>query len=245
MKVLLIDDEQDARLLLRQYLADFPQLSVVGEAGNGLEAILMIDEKEPDLIFLDIQMPGASGFQVLQQIIHVPQIIFSTAFDRYALKAFEENAVDYLLKPYTRERFGRSINKVLLSQPSRNLHSVRQLSENMPDNAQTSMPSRILVEQGNKMVAIPLHSIVYIEADGDYTRLHTPERFFLSSLNMFELEQRLTADIFQRVHRSAIVNMRCVVEVIKEPNGPVIILPKGIRQKVSRSYLEDIRKWMV
>jgi two-component system LytT family response regulator len=126
---------------------------------------------EPDLVFLDIQMPGMSGFQVLQKVVHIPQVIFSTAYDRYALKAFDHNAVDYLLKPYTRERFAQAVSKVLLSASSRNLKQVRE---------KTTYLDRLLVEQGNRLTALAVEDIIWIEADGDYAHLHTAQKSYLS-----------------------------------------------------------------
>jgi two-component system LytT family response regulator len=243
VKILLIDDESDARLLLREYLAEFPQFQIKAECTNGLAAITTIEQHEPDLIFLDIQMPGCSGFQVLQQIVHVPQVIFTTAFDRYALKAFDHNAVDYLLKPYTRERFRQAVNKVLLSQPARNLAAVRQLAETLPNDAQH--PPRLLVEQGHRMVALPLEKIVWIEADGDYTRLHTTERAHLSPLSMQELEKRLPADRFVRIHRSAIIGIAHLVGTERNEAGLHALLSNGLRHKVSRTYQEVLKAWMV
>src|SRR5689334_24536243 len=113
-KVILVDDEEPSRNLLKEYLREYPGLNVVAECKNGVEAISVINVLRPDLVFLDIQMPGKNGFDVLTEIEHIPQVIFITAFDRYAIRAFEVNAVDYLLKPFTRERFGAAINKLLL-----------------------------------------------------------------------------------------------------------------------------------
>ncbi len=246
MKILLIDDEADARKLLREYLGAFPELAIAGECTNGLEAVSAIDRLEPDLIFLDIQMPGLSGFQVLQQIVHVPQVIFSTAYDRYALKAFDHNAIDYLLKPYTRDRFVQAISKVLRSHPSRNLDQVRALSEHLQrEFAPANYPDRLLVEQGRHLVALPLNQIIWLQADDDYTRLHTRERFYLSSLGIGELELRLHPAQFLRIHRSAIINLEHIREVIKDPNGPIVVLSNGVRQKVSRSYQDALKRWMV
>lgn len=243
MNILLIDDEADARLLLRQYLADFPQLTVLAECSNGLDAVNAIDRYEPDLIFLDIRMPGLSGFQVLQRIIHVPQIIFSTAYDQFALKAFDNNAIDYLLKPYTKERFRQAINKVLLAAPAVNLERVRNLANIMPEAA--AQPARLLVEQGNKMVALPVEKIVWIEADGDYTRLHTNERFYLSSLGMTDMEQRLPTGQFLRIHRSAIIGVAHLQGVERSANGLIAVMANGDRHKVSRTYQDVLRGWMV
>lgn len=244
MKILIIDDEADARLILQQYLSDFSQLEVVAECTNGIEAVNAIEEHEPDLIFLDIQMPGMSGFQVLQNIVHVPQIIFSTAYDKYALKAFDHNAVDYLLKPYTRERFAQAVNKVLLSTPSRNLKQVKALSENLQTEEKTYL-SRLLVEQGNRMVALSAKDIIWIEAAGDYAELHTKEKSYLSNLGLGNLESRLDPADFLRIHRSAIIGLGHIQEVRKDASGYYVYLKNGQRHKVSRSYQGDLKKWMV
>src|SRR6476620_8470001 len=115
-KVIIIDDEEAARVLIKQYIANFQELEVIAECENGIEAVSAINRFEPDIVFLDIQMPGLSGFQVLKQIVHIPQIIFTTAYDQFAIKAFDLNAIDYLLKPYTRQRFNQAVSKLLLQQ---------------------------------------------------------------------------------------------------------------------------------
>ncbi len=244
MKVLIIDDEADARKMLRQYLEAFPQMEIAGECTNGLEAVTTIEASEPDLIFLDIQMPGMSGFQVLQHIVHIPQVIFSTAYDKYALKAFDHNAVDYLLKPYTRERFAQAVNKVLLTAPSRNLRQVRELEENLQQQ-KTQYLDRLLVEQGNRMIALAVQDIIWIEAAGDYAQLHTAQKSYLSNLGLGELENRLNPSVLLRIHRSAIIGLQHIQEVRKDPSGYYVFLKNGKRHKVSRSYQEKLKRWMV
>jgi len=178
-KIIICDDEDDARLLIEQYMEDYPQLQIIKQCSNGLEALQAIDELEPDIIFLDIQMPGLSGFQVLQKIVHVPQIIFSTAFDKYALKAFDNNAVDYLLKPYTKQRFAQAINKVLLS-TTKNNEAIKKLSENI-QQTYSAFPEKVLVDNGNRMLSLPVNDIIWMEAEGDYTKLHTSSKNYLSN----------------------------------------------------------------
>jgi two-component system, LytTR family, response regulator len=239
-KVIICDDEDDARLLIQQYIADYPQLQVIKECANGPEAVAAIDTLEPDLIFLDIQMPGLSGFQVLQKIIHVPQIIFSTAFDKYALKAFDNNAIDYLLKPYTRERFAQAVNKILIAN-AKSLEHIRNLSDHL-QAGYTAYPEKVLVESGSRMIAIAVTDISRIEADGDYTRIYTSQKFYLSSYSMNTLEQKLNPAFFIRIHRSAIVNMGMIKEVFRDNNGYYVSLGDGTTQKVGRSYTEVIKK---
>ena len=239
-KVIICDDEADARKILRQYLADYPQLTIVRECSNGLEAVTAIDSLEPDLVFLDIQMPGLSGFQVLTKIVHIPQLIFSTAFDNYALKAFDNNAVDYLLKPYTRDRFSRAVNKVLINATA-NMESIKGLSENL-QSAYTAFPEKMLVENGNRMIAIMVNSISWISAEGDYTRLHTKDKTYLSNYGMGMLEQKLNPAQFARIHRSAIINISEVKEVYRESNGYSIVLQNGMTHKIGRNYVDTIKK---
>jgi two-component system, LytTR family, response regulator len=239
-KIIICDDEDDARLLIQQYIAGYPQLQVIKECNNGPEAVAAIDSLEPDLIFLDIQMPGLSGFQVLQKIVHVPQIIFSTAFDKYALKAFDNNAVDYLLKPYTKERFAQAVNKVLLG-AAKNREAIKNLSDNL-QSAYTAYPEKVLVESGSRMISLSVNDIHWIEADGDYTRLHTAQKFYLSTYGISILEQKLNPAVFIRVHRSAIININLIKEVYKDSNGYYAVLQNGATQKVGRSYTEVIKK---
>lgn len=239
-KVIICDDEDDARLLLQQYITDYPQLQVIKECRNGPESVAAIDVLEPDLIFLDIQMPGLSGFQVLQKIVHVPQIIFSTAFDKYALKAFDSNAVDYLLKPYTKSRFEQAINKVLTGQ-SKNLEGIKNLSNNL-QAGYTAYPEKVLVENGNRMISLSTSEIIRIEADGDYTRIHTGQKFYISSYSMSSLEQKLNPAVFMRIHRSNIINVNSIKEVYRDANGYYVLLHNATTHKVGRSYVEAIKK---
>jgi len=238
-KVIICDDEEDARQLLRQYLSDFPQLQIVRECSNGLEAVTAIDTLEPDLVFLDIQMPGLSGFQVLGKIIHIPQIIFSTAFDNYALKAFDNNAADYLLKPYTRERCSQAVSKVLLN-AARNAEGIRNLSESL-QQGYTAFPEKMLVENGNRMIAIAVSDVAWISAEGDYTRLHTSEKAYLSNYGIGVLEHKLNPAVFVRIHRSAMINIGHVKEVYRDNNGYSVVLQQGSSHKVGRNYVDAIK----
>jgi two-component system, LytTR family, response regulator len=239
-KVVIIDDEAPARNLLKEYLADYMQLQIVAECKNGIEAIGIINVLQPDFIFLDVQMPGKTGFEVLQEIDYIPKVIFSTAYDQFALKAFEVSAVDYLLKPYTKERFTTAVQK-LLNDSSNNLKQVQYLTESLSSKA---YPERMLVEQGNKLVNITVSDVLWIEADGDYTKIHTAKQSFLSNKSMNELEQKLNPQMFQRVHRSAIVSLSAIKEVHKEASGLQLSLTNHIVVKVSRTYTEAFKKFI-
>lgn len=237
-KVVIVDDEIPARNLLKEYLLDFPELNIIAECKNGIEALGVINALQPDIVFLDIQMPGKTGFEVLQEMEYIPQLIFTTAYDQYALKAFEVNAVDYLLKPYTKDRFATAISR-LLSKGTEALKGIQQLSESFQSKI---YPERILVEQGNKLVSILISDILWIEAEGDYTRLHTRQQTYLSNKGIGELEERLDPRQFQRIHRSAIIALGAIKEVHKEASGPQVVLQNGLTLKVSRSYIESIKR---
>lgn len=241
-KVIIADDEAAARTILQQYLDDYPEMQVVAQCQDGLEAVAAIDRLEPDLVFLDIQMPGLSGFQVLRQIIHVPQIIFTTAYDQYALKAFDSNAIDYLLKPYTRERFNQAVAKVLNRQGT-DLARLAALTD-VAGQPEQGYPERILLENGNKMISLAVQEIAYLAAEKDYTRIHTLQKNFLSNYGIGVLEQRLNPAVFIRIHRSHIVNIHHIREVYKENNDAYLVLNNDVSLKVSRGYIDNLKKLM-
>lgn len=249
-KVLIIDDEAAGRLLIRQYLEAYPTLIVVGEANNGVDAVRLINEFRPDLIFLDVQMPGLTGFQVLQHIDEIPQIIFSTAYDQYALQAFEVHAVDYLLKPYTRDRFAQAVARVMDPRTT-NLQKIQPLAESlmtMPGRGTADRatadhyPEKILVQTGNRLVTVAVADILRIEAEGDYATLVTAKGHHLSNYGITALESRLDPRQFIRVHRSDIVNLHYIREIQKYPSSYDVILQNGDVVRVSRSYMEKIRE---
>jgi two-component system LytT family response regulator len=241
-KVIIADDEAAARTILQQYLEDYPEMEIVAQCQDGLEAVAAIDRLEPDLVFLDIQMPGLSGFQVLRKIIHVPQIIFTTAYDQYALKAFDSNAIDYLLKPYTRERFNQAVAKVLTRQGN-DMARLTALTDavGQPDQG---YPERILLESGNKMISLAMQDIAYLAAEKDYTRIYTLQKNFLSNYGIGVLEQRLNPAVFIRIHRSNIVNIHHIREVYKENNDAYLVLNNEVSLKVSRGYIDNLKKLM-
>lgn len=252
-KVIIIDDEAPARSLLKEYLNHYSELIIVGEANNGVDGIKLVHEFKPDILFLDIQMPGMNGLEVLRHLQESPKVIFSTAYDQYAVNAFELNAVDYLLKPYTRERFNSAVQRVL-SQHQQPLGSLHALAESLLSRAEAALsgesllkqdrqvyPSRILVSSGQKLVAIPTEDIIWINADGDYSNLVTPKQSYLSNYGIGQLEEKLNPEIFIRVHRSSIINITKVQEIFKYPAAYDIRMINGDVVRVSRSYLDKIR----
>ena len=237
-KVIIVDDEAPGRKLIREYLKDYPDLIIIAEANNGVDAVKEINKFKPDLVFLDIQMPGLTGFEVLTHLDELPQIIFSTAYDEYALKAFEVHAVDYLLKPYTKERFEKAIARLNLQE---NQNSIGPLADRLiMDNP--NYPERILVEFQKKLITILTKDIIWIEAYGDYSRLHTEEGTFTSNYGISSLEDKLNPKLFLRVHRSSIINIDCIKELTKYGKSYDVAMKNGDVVRVSRGYMPQVKK---
>lgn len=236
-KVVLVDDEPAGRKLIQQYLKAYPELVLVGKANNGVDAIKVINEFQPDLLFLDVQMPGMNGFEVLTHLEEIPQIIFSTAYDQYALKAFEVHAVDYLLKPYTKERFHEAVQRVLQSESQT---EAGRLTESLLEEKQT-YPERILVQSGRRLINLAVQRIIRVEADGDYSRLITGEQNYLSNYGIGKIEDRLDPKVFIRVHRSSIINIHYVESVDKYASSYDVKMQNGDVVRVSRGYMDKIK----
>ena len=243
-KAIVIDDEPPARLLIKEYLEDFPSIRVVAECKNGQEAIRAIHSLHPDLIFLDIQMPGMNGFELLQHLEYIPQIIFTTAYDQYALQAFDVNAVDYLLKPISRERFSRAVQKAL-TQKRESLEQLSRLLQGLPAKQETPL-SRLFIRVGHKIIPVHTDEIVWIEAAGDYTNIHLKDRHYVCSLGIGALEKRLDPGQFVRVHRSTIIALRALDHLETDGEGGYwAFLSQGTRVRVSRSYAAKLRKFIL
>lgn len=239
-KVIIVDDEASGRQLIREYLQDFDDLILLGEANNGVDAVELINKFKPDLVFLDIQMPGMTGFDVLVHLEELPRIIFSTAYDQYALKAFEVHAVDYLLKPYTKERFQIAVKK---SNQVGSDNRARPLAESLMMDT-PKYPERILVQTQNKLVTISLEEVIRIEAFGDYSKLVTEDKTFVSNYGISVLEEKLNPSIFIRVHRSSIINLNKVKELNKYTKSYDVTMINGEVVRVSRGYMDNIKKLM-
>ncbi|WGK63900.1 LytR/AlgR family response regulator transcription factor [Croceiramulus getboli] len=238
-KVVVIDDEKAGRTLIQQYLEAFPDLIVVGEANNGVDAVKVINEFKPDIVFLDIQMPGMTGFEVLPHLEEIPQIIFSTAYDKYALQAFEVHAVDYLLKPYTEDRFAKAIEKL-----SNNTQEVGNLTQSLIMEA-PSYPERVLVERNKKLITIAVADIVWIEAYGDYSKLHTQSETLLSNYGISALEEKLPPKQFLRVHRSSIINLGAIKQLDKYGKSYDVTMTNDSVVRVSRGYMDKLKELML
>ncbi|RZS99464.1 LytR/AlgR family response regulator transcription factor [Aquimarina brevivitae] len=233
--VVIIDDEKDARDLIKQYLTHHPNYKLVGEAQNGLDAVQKINELKPELIFLDIQMPGMNGFEVLTKLQVLPEVIFSTAYDDYALEAFKVKALDYLLKPYGKKRFEEAIQRI-----DKNTEKVQQLAEKLLKE-QSNTLEKIIVHSGVKRLIIDVTDIHYLEAYGDYTKIFTKRESFLSTTGISSILEKLKDSDFIRIHRSHVVNLSHILHLIKDGRYYYLHLTSGTKLKVSETYLRDLK----
>ena len=245
LRALIIDDEELARKRLRKLLQDFKsELEVIDEAGNGEEAIEKIEAAHPDIIFLDIQMPGYDGFEVVRRLHVKPFIVFVTAYDEYALKAFEENSVDYLLKPIDMKRLEKAVEKLRrvfnTPAPHLNEHVERLLSQ-----LASASTKRLQVKFGDKILFIDVDDIVYFEAKDKYTFLHTIDQKHIIDFTLTDLEGKLDRTNFIRIHRSTIVNLKFIRELVKWFGGKYKVRLKDKDQTeliISRGYADQIQK---
>jgi two-component system LytT family response regulator len=241
IKVILIDDEPLARSMVSEYLQTYPDISIVQECNDGFEGVKAIGQHKPDLIFLDIQMPKINGFEMLELIDAPPSVIFTTAFDEYAIKAFEAHAVDYLLKPFAKERFDKAIQKWL---------TARQTSIPAPPPpalmemaSQPEEKNRIVVKKGSNIVILPVHTIYYLEAFDDYVKIHTKDGFYLKKKTMSYFEQTLDAKEFVRIHRSYLLNLQELTRIEPlEKDNHVALLKSGVRIPLSQSGYTKLKE---
>lgn len=234
--VVIIDDEKDSRDLLRFYISQHEELRVIGEAANGIEAVRLIKQLKPDTIFLDIQMPGLNGFEVLMELEEIPEIIFSTAYDHYAIKAFEVHAVDYLLKPYDKSRFENALNRILKSQDK-----LVAFTENLLKN-EANFYKKIILHKGAKKIMIDIEDIIYGKAFGDYTKIFTKTGEFLSTRGISHIIEKLDHNLFIRLHRSHFAHKNCILEIKKTDRYYYALLISNDYIKISESYLPQIKK---
>ncbi len=237
ISVLIIDDEQPARDMIKHYLQWFAGVvELVGEASNGFDALKLMKEKKPQLIFLDVQMPKLTGFEMLELADNPPVVIFSTAYEEYAIRAFEQNAADYLLKPYSQERFNAALYKALEKvkkggEGRQAVALVNKLAEEQEEKL-----SRIAVKNRQQIHVVPVADLLYIEADGDYVMLHSTSGKFLKERTMKYFEQHLPAQQFVRIHRSYIVNVDCVAKIeLYDKESYMVHLKNGESLKASSS----------
>jgi len=246
LTAIIADDESLARNVIRKYLVGFPQVKIIAECENGLIALQKNNELKPDLIFLDIRMPELDGMSVLNEFTHHPLIIFTTAFHQHAIRAFEINAVDYLLKPFDQERFSRAIMKAIERKnlPGNIQQQILRLQDSFTEllKSERKYISRILIKGKETYSFLQVSDILWFEADSDYVKIHTAEKVYLKNLSLNELEAKLNPEIFVRIHRSTIVNLAFIRELKPYFNGEYYIyLQNGERLKLSRSYKEKIK----
>jgi two-component system, LytTR family, response regulator len=238
INVLIIDDEPLAIELVKEYLGDFPQFKIQDVCHDGFEGLRSIQECKPDLIFLDIQMPKLNGFELLELLEHPPAVIFTTAFDEFALKAFDAHAVDYLLKPFSKSRFAKSIEKYLrLGDNAENIHSIKQEGVLNQESA-----NRVVLKVKNEIKIIPVPDIKYLEANDDYVNIYTKEGKFLKNKTLSFYEKSLNPSKFVRVHRSYLVNISEITKIEPyEKEGHLLRLKGGESISVSKSGFQRLK----
>ncbi|SFG75161.1 LytR/AlgR family response regulator transcription factor [Pontibacter chinhatensis] len=241
IKCLVIDDEPLARSIVVEYLQKHPEMEVVQECGDGFEGIKAIQQHRPDLVFLDIQMPKINGFEMLELVEQAPGVIFTTAFDEYALKAFEANAVDYLLKPFSQERFDAAVKKWQEKQRVKATENkVEELAEVPAKQPEEHL--RIVVKAANDIRIIPVKDVLYLEAYDDYVKVYTAEGLFLKKKTMGYYERVLDPKQFVRVHRSYIIPLSQLTRIeTLEKDSHVALLKSGVRVPLSRTGYSKLR----
>jgi two-component system LytT family response regulator len=241
LRTIIIDDEKLARDIVKRYASKIDTLEIIEECGNGFDGIKAINSQKPDLIFLDIQMPKLNGFEMLELLEEKPKIIFTTAFDQYALKAFDVNAIDYLLKPFSEERFTEAVNKVLKEQSDASNERVEKLKSHIDEEIEYL--DRVIVKQNQKITIIPIDKVSYFEAQDDYVMIHTEDGKFLKQKTMKYFEDHLDPKNFIRIHRSSIVNISRVKEIeLFDKDAYKAILKDGTKLSVSRSGYTKLKE---
>ncbi len=240
-KAIIIDDEPLARSIVKEYLQNHPDIKMLQECSDGFEGIKAIQLHHPDLIFLDIQMPKINGFEMLELIDQPPAVIFTTAFEEYAIKAFESHAIDYLLKPFSKDRFEKAIQKWRQQNGQEREQAIQTLI-----NHPTLTPSRqnrVVVKDNGKIRIIPVPAIQFLEAADDYVKIHTAEGIFLKNKTMGYFEEALETQNFIRIHRSYIINVQLITRIDPyEKDNHLAILTIGAKLPVSKSGYAKLKQ---
>jgi two-component system LytT family response regulator len=246
LKILIIDDETPARELLQNYLMRLEDVEIAGECENGFEAIKAVQEIQPDVLLLDIQMPKISGFELLEVLDPCPEVIFTTAFDQYAIKAFEKNAVDYLLKPFSLERFSQAIEKArqrISQADAAGDDSIQYLKRQLEEDKQVL--DRVITRLGSKITVIPVEKIFYIEAEDDYVMIYSELGRHLKERTMKYLIQHLPRGQFLQIHRSYIINLSQIASIeLYEKNTHLVILRCGAKLRASQEGYKRLREML-
>jgi two-component system LytT family response regulator len=233
IRTVLIDDEPLARSIVAEYLHAYPEIEIVQECNDGFEGVKAIAQHKPDLVFLDIQMPKINGFEMLELIDQPPSVIFTTAFDEYAIKAFEAHATDYLLKPFSKDRFDKALQKWF---SQRQQHDTKKTLALQEDIRQPEERNRVVVKEGGNIRIIPVNEIQYIEAYDDYVKIYTAKEMFLKKKTMSFYEQALDPALFVRVHRSYLLQLSQLTRIEPlEKDTHIALLKNGVRIPLSKS----------
>jgi two-component system LytT family response regulator len=246
MNVLIVDDEPLARAGMRMLLEEEKAITSIGEARNGAEAVETIRAQRPDLLLLDVQMPGMDGFGVLKELGAelMPPVIFVTAHDRYAIQAFEVNAIDYLLKPVTRERFQQALARMRERVSAQGLDNRHVLSLLQQLSAPPKYLARVALRSAGKITFVNIEDLLYVQAAENYVQLHLKTSRHLLHVPIATFESSLDPEMFLRIHRSMIVNVRHIHELETGPHGEyIVVLKGGARLQSSRSFHEKIKRW--
>ena len=241
LRTIIVEDEELARNLLKSFLKEVVNIEVIAECENGFEGVKMINELEPDLVFLDIQMPKITGFEMLELLEHKPQIIFATAYDQYALKAFEYNAADYLLKPYSKERLKEAVEKVIERVQKEGKTS--DIADKVSDYPREEYLDRIVVKDRHKIHITPVDQVRYIESMDDYVMIYTTEGRYMKQKTMKYFESALDPKNFIRIHRSYIVKVEEINEIQQyEKESYIVILHDKTKLKVSKTGYKNLKE---
>ena len=247
LTAIIIDDESLARQIIKKYLEEYSSIELIADCSNGLEGIKKINELNPDLIFLDIQMPKINGFEMLEILEEPPVIIFTTAYDQYAIKAFEVNAADYLLKPFSKERFNEAIEKAKVYLRDKSIQSDQLKKLINHNDEQIDYIERIIVKDGSNILIIPAEQIKYIEAQDDYIMIFSEMGKFLKQKTMKYMERHLNPNEFTRIHRSYIVSIKEIEKIEQLGKESFLVKLKEITKPfpVSKNGYENLKKILV
>lgn len=246
IKAIIVDDEDLGRSIIKEYLTQHPNIEILSECRDAHEALQAIEKFHPDLIFLDIQMPEINGFELLDMLDEKPKVIFSTAYDQYAIQAFEVNAIDYLLKPYDSDRFTMAVERAVNS-----LLSKRESDETIVKLLQTiksgqNYLDRLLIKSAGRIVIVSVKEITLIQAMDDYVEVNTKKESYLIQHSLNHLEERLNPDQFIRVHRSFIVNIDAVRDIISWSSGRYkLFLKNGKEIFLSRTGYQKLKRFTI
>jgi len=241
LRVIVVDDEPLARAVLREYLGAHPGVEVVAECANGFEAVKAVSELAPDLMFLDVQMPKLSGFEVLELIGRSVPVVFTTAYDKYALSAFDVHAIDYLLKPFSAERFAEALTRARERLAAREALPLEALVAD--DRAKQAPLERVLIRDGSRVHVLPVDAIDYVEAQDDYVAFHSEGKSYLKDQTLAAVENLLDAARFVRIHRSYLLNIDRIGRVeLYAKDSRIAILRDGTKLPVSRAGYARLAK---